>query len=145
MVSQTGGPIRAIQDWHRSALANSPVKYHQAVDTLMQDFQMLAALDNVSILGEEKCDKDLRPGEVMVPQLGSLLTTKEGFQVTVIGSPESGPRNVRTHNINATTGTITVVQEICRPESDHGCVERYTLDTENEQVLDFKRTPKFWS
>ena len=146
MITSNPGPIRAIQDWHRSATSSSScdLKYHEAVETMMDDFTMMQKLDDISPADSHLTDHDRRPGEVDVPEVGSLKSTQEGFNLTVIGHPYSTPRNIRSHAINVATGTITVVQEVCPQNSDRGYVERYTIDTQNHTIEDYSQRIKMW-
>lgn len=106
----------------------------------------------------ERQDLDSRPGEVEIPDVGSLHSTEDGFEVTSLGQNSvplfktvSGGERATHYRTNEKTGTISVFREqqpqlltgFLMPSWGKmakvpGYTQSYTIDTKSKEIKDYK-------
>ena len=98
IASSSSNPISSLKNWHTAAnKATEPVdptpSFEQAVETFESDANRIKGYDldysspqsfNLGVGALSPRDKDLRPGEIDVPGVGSLHSTPEGFSLRLI-------------------------------------------------------------
>lgn len=109
--------------------------------------------------GRPYADTDARKGEVQVAGVGSLHSTKDGFELKTLQKAESRlsygacsnfDGGSRDYQVNTQTGTITVTNEVGSgfavgsyfSGSVGGYTEKYILDTENGTLVDYCKIPR---
>lgn len=175
-------PIRKLVGWYQQAArANKPEEskspsYETVVEQFDKDFTLLKNRDrhadtppepqlpylpvalsihNPRLLAQ---DTDVRPGEVEIPNVGSLHSTPEGFSLRALEPSQMLPLGMgmamvgersRSYEVNTNAGTISVTNTAAAsysgsaynmgPKSTPGFTESYVIDTSSGTVRDYKK------